>query len=83
MNTRFLRPLLILLVAALAAALFGGCASITLARVRPWERETLADYTMRPDRDPLAAAAADHIYTSREAASGGRRVGGSGCGCNN
>jgi hypothetical protein len=37
---------------------------------------------MRPDRDPLAQAMAEHIYFSRESAAGGRSVGGSGCGCN-
>jgi hypothetical protein len=50
--------------------------------VQPWERATLSSYSMRPDRDPLAQAMAEHIYFSREAAAGGRSVGGSGCGCN-
>jgi hypothetical protein len=50
--------------------------------VQPWERATLTDYTMRPDRDPLAVALAEHTYFSRESATGGRGVGGSGCGCN-
>ena len=71
---------LVLLGAVLAAA--SGCASVKLARVQPWERGTLADYTMQPDRDPLASAMSAHVYFSREAASGGRGVGGSGCGCN-
>jgi hypothetical protein len=52
------------------------------ARVRPWERGALADDIMNPDIDPLGTAAAEHVYFSREAASGGRGVGGSGCGCN-
>jgi hypothetical protein len=52
------------------------------AVVKPWERGTLADYTMRPDRDPLGDALSEHMYFSREAASGGRGVGGGGCGCN-
>jgi hypothetical protein len=51
-------------------------------RVQPWERATLADYTMRPDRDPLATAMDEHVFISRETAAGGRGVGGSGCGCN-
>ncbi len=80
------RPLLRsrwLLAALLAgAALGGGCASFNPVRVQPWQRATLADYTMRPDRDPLATAMAEHIYFSRESATGGRGVGGSGCGCN-
>ena len=50
--------------------------------VHPWERAALADYIMRPDRDPLSTAMTEHIYFSREASSGGRGVGGSGCGCN-
>lgn len=74
--------ILLLAVAAVAAALFSGCTSAELTRVKPWERATLADYTMRPDRDPLHTAMSEHVYFSRETASGGRGVGGSGCGCN-
>jgi len=50
--------------------------------VKPWQRATLADVTMQPDRDPLGMAQDEHIFFSREAASGGRGVGGGGCGCN-
>ena len=75
------RPLLALALAAGALA-FGGCASTSLVRVQPWERAALADYAMRPDRDPLHTALAEHIYFSRESATGGRGVGGSGCSCN-
>jgi hypothetical protein len=49
---------------------------------QPWERGTLADYTMRGDRDKLAGPMTEHVYFSREAASGGQGVGGGGCGCN-
>lgn len=71
------------LFAAAAAGLFlSGCSSPSLVRVQPWERATLASYEMRADRDPLQVALAEHIYFSREAAAGGRGVGGSGCGCN-
>ncbi len=68
-------------IVLLAAALLGaaGCGTV---RVQPWERAALSDYTMRPDRDPLASVSTDHTYFSREAAHGGRGVGGSGCGCN-
>ena len=62
------------------------CAAILLAtgcaNVKPWERGTLADYTMRPDRDPLGSAFSEHIWFSREASHGGGGVGGGGCGCN-
>jgi hypothetical protein len=38
----------------------------------------------RSTGDPIATATvnAEHVYFSRESASGGRGVGGSGCGCN-
>lgn len=64
------------------ASLFSGCASIELVRVKPWERATLTDYTMRSDRDRLHTAMMEHTFFSRETATGGRGVGGSGCGCN-
>ncbi|MEI6166186.1 MAG: DUF4266 domain-containing protein [bacterium] len=50
--------------------------------VQPWERGTLSDYTMRPDRDPLTDSMREHVYFTRESAAGGRGVGGGGCGCN-
>jgi hypothetical protein len=37
---------------------------------------------MDPNRDPVATAAIEHVYFSREAAQGGTSVGGAGCGCN-
>lgn len=58
-------------------ALATGCTT-----VQPWERGNLADYTMQADRDALHATMAEHIYFSREASTGGRGVGGGGCGCN-
>lgn len=65
---------------ALAATLLA--AGTGCANVKPWQRENLANYTMQPDRNPLATAQAEHIWFSREEASGGRGVGGGGCGCN-
>ncbi len=76
------RLLLALAFAALGFAALAGCAQADLVRVKPWQRAQLADYTMRPDRDPLQIANAEHVYFSRESATGGRGVGGSGCGCN-
>jgi hypothetical protein len=64
------------------AALATGCTTASAVRVRPWERGSLADSTMNPDRDPLATALGDHVNFAREAANGGKGVGGSGCGCN-
>ena len=63
---------------ALALAMAGsGCAN-----VKPWQRGTLSDYTMRGDRDPIGDAQQEHIFFSREEASGGSAIGGGGCGCN-
>lgn len=72
----------ILSLAAILAALAGSFAFTGCTTVQPWERGALADHTMRPDRDPLQAAMTEHVYFSREASSGGRGVGGGGCGCN-
>ena len=72
-----------LALAAIAAAFAAsGCSATQAVRVKPWERAYLADPMMDPDRDPLATAMAEHVYFSREAAQGGRGVGGAGCGCN-
>lgn len=73
------RPSLRLLAAAGLLALVGlsGCTT-----TQPFQRGTLADYTMRGDRDKLADAMTEHIHFSREASSGGQGVGGGGCGCN-
>lgn len=73
---------LLFLGLATAASFFSGCANTNLVRVKPWERGVLADYTMRADRDRLNTAMSEHTYFSRETATGGRGVGGSGCGCN-
>lgn len=73
---------LFLALTALVAAFSTGCTNVNLVRVKPWERAALADYTMNPGRDPLATALAEHTFFSRETATGGRGVGGSGCGCN-
>ena len=77
MNTFSLLRSLLVLGALVAGALGSGCST-----VQPWERGNLADYTMQADRDALHSTMAEHIYFSREASTGGRGVGGGGCGCN-
>jgi len=65
------------------AAFAGLIAGVTgCSTVQPWQRKTLADYTMRGDRDPMGEGISEHIFFSREMASGGKGVGGGGCGCN-
>jgi hypothetical protein len=71
-----------LILGLAAIGLLGGCASPAMVRVHPWERGALADEAMNFNRDPLGAAMSEHVYLSREASSGGRTVGGAGCGCN-
>jgi hypothetical protein len=50
--------------------------------VKPWQREILARPDMQVSADPVGEGFEDHIYFSKEASSGGRAVGGGGCGCN-
>jgi hypothetical protein len=61
----------------LFTALGSGCAV-----VKPWQRGDLANYIMQPDRDPIQDAQLEHVWFSREQASGGRGIGVGGCGCN-
>lgn len=57
--------------------LLAGCAT-----VQPWEKGNLAKPEMQFDGDPLLSRFEQHIYFSKEGASGGTGVGGGGCGCN-
>jgi hypothetical protein len=68
-----------ILILTVTAAL-GGCAS--LGNVQPWEKGTLARGEMTFNESHAFKRFDDHIYTSREASSGGAGVGGGGCGCN-
>ncbi len=57
----------------------GGCA---LTPPQPWEKGDLAKPAMTMGADPLDQRFVQHIYGSKENASGGYGVGGGGCGCN-
>lgn len=61
---------------------FAGLGISGCATVQPWQRGYLTDYTMRQDRDELHANMNAHMYFSREGSTGGRGIGGGGCGCN-
>lgn len=68
------------LTAALAlATAVAGCA---WAPPKPWEKGELAKPAMQFDADRLEARYQEHVYQSKEAATGGYGVGGGGCGCN-
>jgi hypothetical protein len=68
------------LIAALAALACTACASY--APPKPWEKGDLAKPSMQFDYDRLDARYTDHVYASKEMATGGVAVGGGGCGCN-
>jgi hypothetical protein len=77
-KSRTFCPDLLWRLACLASLLLmAGCST-----VQPWERGRLAQPGMALEQDGLLAAMDDHIYTSKEAASGGIGAAGGGCGCN-
>jgi len=65
--------------AVLALLALGACANIG---PKPWERDLMAKPEMLLDAAAVDAAIDDHVYFSKEGASGGRGFGGGGCGCN-
>ena len=68
----------LLLVLGLAAlSLATGCEN-----VKPWQRGTLAQEAMLAERNSANDTLNEHMWFSREAATGGRSVSGGGCGCN-
>ncbi|MFH2057205.1 MAG: DUF4266 domain-containing protein [bacterium] len=50
--------------------------------VEVWERDVLAKPEMQLEHESIDRGIDDHIYFSKEAASGGRGFAGGGCGCN-
>ncbi len=59
--------------------LLSACSSMG---VDPWDRDLLAKSSMAINSSPLDQSIDDHVYFSKEAASGGRSFAGGGCGCN-
>ena len=57
-----------------------GCASI--GEVPAWERGYLAKTGMQWEAFAREGRLAGHVYTSKEASSGGSKAAGGGCGCN-
>jgi hypothetical protein len=64
---------------AVLAALVTGCAA---TKVKPWDRDLLAQKKMQLVTHPMVNAIDEHIYFSKEGSTGGGDVGGGGCGCN-
>lgn len=68
-----------------ACLILASCADngpLDFHRVKPYERGTLAEEAMRLGGDPVDAYIDGHLYSSREASTGGSAVGTGGCGCN-
>ena len=75
-----LRSVLIALHGAVLLSGATGCAD--RPTVQAWQKGYLARPDMALEGNALEAKFADHIYFSKEAASGGAGVAGGGCGCN-
>ena len=58
--------------------LLGGC----VMGVKPWNRDVLARKSMQLNPNPRITAFREHVYFSKEGATGGRTFDGGGCGCN-
>ena len=74
-----------ILLIGLMLPLLPACAlkdAFTLEEVKPWERDILAQDKMQLEPDRMESYVDDHIFFSKEAATGGKGVGGGGCGCN-
>lgn len=78
-----LRPMRLVLACTLGTGILtglSGCAGTPT--VQAWQKGFLARPDMAMEGNALEAKFADHIYFSKEAASGGAGVAGGGCGCN-
>ena len=71
-----------LLPLAFAIGILGLASGCAATAIRPWDRDLLAKKKMKFNPSPREAAVDDHIYFSKEGSTGGRSVGGGGCGCN-
>lgn len=72
------KPSTRLLLLAAITLVVTGCSA-----VQPWEKNTLAQDTMKPAGPvPMLSRIDGHVYYSKEAVRGGNGVGGGGCGCN-
>ena len=75
MSTRIISSIFVLSFACLA-----GC--VTTEPVAPYERGHLSETGMAWEPDSRNAKLKGHVYTSKEASSGGAGAAGGGCGCN-
>ena len=64
----------------LSASVIVSCQSVE--SVAPYDRGYLAENGMQWESDSRDAKLTGHVYTSKEASSGGAGAAGGGCGCN-
>ena len=64
----------------LAMLQLAACSSVET--VAPYDRGFLAEEGMKWDEGPRSAKLEGHVYSSKEASSGGAGAAGGGCGCN-
>ena len=57
-----------------------GC--VQIETVEAWDRGYLAEDTMQWEPDARSARLKGHVYTTKEASTGGAGAAGGGCGCN-
>ena len=67
-------------ICLLAMLLLAACSSVET--VAPYDRGYLAEDGMQWESSPRNAKLKGHVYTSKEASSGGAGSAGGGCGCN-
>lgn len=76
-----IRLSILLLISSLS-----GCSILepmfTQEPVKPWQKGILAKKQMSLQGDPIDGYVDEHIYFSKEGSTGGKSVGGGGCGCN-
>lgn len=58
------------------------CNACAYEKIKPWQRDILAQDMALLVPDALENSADEHIHFSKEGAKGGQGVGGGGCGCN-
>ena len=73
-------PKRIIGVPVLFFACLAGC--VTTEQVAPYERGHLSEAGMAWELDTRSAKLKGHVYSSKEASSGGAGAAGGGCGCN-
>ena len=67
-------------ICLLATLQLSACSSVET--VAPYDRGYLAEDGMQWESNPRTAKLKGHVYTSKEASSGGAGSAGGGCGCN-